>query len=280
MIVTDQFLPMKKCVENNVEFLCIGAGLPRTGTTSTFIALEQLLPGKCLHMVRSVTESKIHAPFWAKASKGELTDEDFKQFIESERLSAAVEFLWWKDLSRLYPNAKVLLTVKDPVKWYNSVKNSIRNTVGFANTLIALPLRALSWLMGVSMQPATFSFCVGTYLGARYPGGIFGVVDSGEDTAVRFFNAWKADVIKEVAADRLLIYDVAEGWDPLCKFLGLPKPDRPFPRANKTQHHHEEMRRWKVLCFIVWSVVVVWVGTALYVVQDRLQRICVSVNVL
>ena len=118
-----------KEVDHDVEFVLIGAGkvffhsdqntvdilgLPRTGTLSTWTALEQLLPGKCHHMLRAFMGPN-DDQFWSRASRGELTDTDWKEFIRTERLSAEVDYpmsLYWRDLVRLYPNAKVLHNCK------------------------------------------------------------------------------------------------------------------------------------------------------------------------
>lgn len=134
----------EKQVNEDVEFILVGAGLPRTGTLSTWTALEKILPGKCHHMLRAFT-GKNDGAFWTKASRGELSDEDWREFIRSEQLSACVDYpmsLFWKDLATLYPKAKVLLTVRDPVRWYTSVKNTIRNIQVFmSSSLLAAPLR-------------------------------------------------------------------------------------------------------------------------------------------
>jgi len=271
--------PMKKYVKDHVKFICIGAGLPRTGTMSTFVALEQLLPGKCHHMVRAIVDGKSNTSFWAKAETGKLTDSDFKEFVKSERLSAAVDYpmsLYWKDLSRLYPNAKVLLTVRDPVKWYNSVNNTVRQIERFTKSRTALPLRVISWFSGRSFQPATFTCNAGTYLGARYPRGLFGAIDAGQETSIEFFNAWRDEVIKEIPSDRLLIFEVKQGWEPLCKFLGVPQPDGPFPRINDTEKQHENLKKMKAFCYIIWSMVVAGVGVTSYQLKDRVPKIVVT----
>merc|ERR1712071_504321 len=112
-----------------VDFVLIGAGLPRTGTMSTFTALEMILPGKCHHMVRAIGDTTPrNRTLWLKAVKEKVTDDEWKQFIRDEGLSAGVDYptsLFWKDLMRIYPNAKVLLNDRDPVHWYESVKNTI-----------------------------------------------------------------------------------------------------------------------------------------------------------
>ena len=119
----------KALPSSEVEFVLIGAGLPRTGTMSTFTALEMILPGKCHHMARLMSDkTDRNTTFWLRAVRGEVTDGDWRQFVKDERLSAGVDYpisLFWKDLLRIYPNAKVLLNDRDPVRWYKSVKNTI-----------------------------------------------------------------------------------------------------------------------------------------------------------
>ena len=126
-----------------MEYVLIGAGLPRTGTLSTFTALEMLLPGRCHHMAR--TRNSSDQEFWTRASLGQLSDQDWSDFIRDSQLSASVDYpmsLFWRDLARLYPGAKVVLTVRDPVKWYQSVGNTIRQYSELINeSWLGAPLR-------------------------------------------------------------------------------------------------------------------------------------------
>ena len=206
--------------------------------------------------------------FWSKASKGNLSEDEWKNFIRKSGLSASVDFptsLYWKDLVKMYPNAKVLLTVRDPVKWYLSVKNTIRQTVAFMSESWAMaPARVVSRLFGSSGVSATFTVNAPTYLGANYPRGMFGAIDDGQETAVRFFNDWKEQVIREVPADRLLVFEVKEGYAPLCKFLGVPVPDEPYPNVNDTKEQQARHGHMKKVCFLIWSVATAAVGTAVY----------------
>eukprot|EP00092_Neocalanus_flemingeri_P009387 GFUD01010101.1.p1 GENE.GFUD01010101.1~~GFUD01010101.1.p1 ORF type:complete len:282 (+),score=55.81 GFUD01010101.1:104-949(+) len=264
-----------------VDFVLIGAGLPRTGTASTCSALEKLLPGKCHHMKRAFTGSQ-DAIFWPRAARGELLEEDWKQFITSEGLSAAVDYpmsLYWKDLLKMYPNAKVLLTDRDPVKWYLSVRNTIRQAVSFIMASWGgFPLRLIGRLLGRPVGPALFTCTAPTYLGAKYPQGMFGAVDAGEETAVKFFNDWKAEVIREVPADRLLVFEVKQGWAPLCKFLGVPQPDGPYPNVNDTKEQQEMLGKMKKICFLFWSVAAASVGAAVYFFKDSVPMPNVTFN--
>ena len=132
--------------------------------------------------------------------------------------------LYWRDLARIYPRAKVLLTVRDPVKWYHSVNNTIRQIGSLVSqSWLGLPLKCLKSLTGFrneSFVAGEFSTTAPTYLGPRYPRGMFGAVDAGEETAVQFFNEWVELVKAEIPAERLLVFEVKQGWGPLCHFLG------------------------------------------------------------
>merc|ERR1719225_630127 len=210
---TDQTL--KVSVGEDVECVLIGAGLPRTGTFSTLLALEQLLPGKCYHMARAINneEDREH---WSQAEQGRLTDQDWFSFIQSRELSASVDYpmsLFWKDLARLHPQAKVILTVRDPVKWFQSVRSTIREIIRFRQTLTFLPLRILQTILGsLPTNVSRWSCFSATYLGPSYPGGLFGAIDNGEETALRFFRDWNDQVRREIPQSQLLVFDVREGW--------------------------------------------------------------------
>jgi hypothetical protein len=62
------------------------------------------------------------------------------------------------------------------------------------------------------------------------------------ENAVRVFEAHNAAVQAYVPADRLLVYEVSQGWEPLCEFLGVPVPDTPFPRVNDTESMQRRQR--------------------------------------
>ena len=129
--------------------------------------------------------------------------------------------LYWRDLARIFPRTKVVLTVRDPARWHLSVNNTIRQFDKFMCSWLALPIKCLLALKGGgSWVAADYTCTAPTYLGPRYPRGMFGAVDAGEETAVRFFNEWVELVKAEIPAERLLVFEVKQGWGPLCHFLG------------------------------------------------------------
>jgi len=56
---------------------------------------------------------------------------------------------------------------------------------------------------------------------------------------VDFFTERTSEIVNSIAADRLLVYHVSEGWEPLCKFLDTPVPDMEFPRINSRNETKE-----------------------------------------
>ena len=111
---------------------------------------------------------------------------------------------------------------------------------------------------------ASFTCFAPTYLGPAYPRGMFGAVDCGQETAVRFFTEWVEQVKREIPAERLLVFEVKDGWDPLCQFLGVPVPDAQFPNVNDTQEQLRRIRAMKRFCYFCWSLAFAGLGAAGY----------------
>ena len=84
------------------------------------------------------------------------------------------------------------------------------------------------------------------------------------DLSLSFFNEWKEQVIAEIPADKLLVFEVKEGWNPLCKFLGVPVPDTPFPNVNDTKSIQKKIMFVKGICYAAWSFVPVLVAVGSY----------------
>ena len=191
----------------NVGLKVIGSGLGRTGTLSTKLALEQLGFAPCHHMVE-VFMNPTSVPLWIAAANGEP---DWHAIFAG--YSAMVDHpgcAYWRELADFYPEAKVLHTVRDPEKWFDSTQATIFN-----------PDRP-----GPPGGPLTVFM---DQLHAWYGGDI-------HDRAfmVDFFRRHTEAVVAGVPKERLLVFNVAEGWDPLCAFLGVPVPETPYPRENST----------------------------------------------
>jgi len=204
----------------------IGAGFGRTGTASLQSALETLGFVPCYHMYE-VFEHPQHADFWEAAWRGERVDWD--SILGG--YEASVDWpacTFYEQLMEKHPEAKVLLSVRDPEQWYESMRSTIYelNKLSGRSPFSRLGLALLS----------LFKF--GTF--TIRPLQIAEELD--EDTfegkfedkhhAIEVFNRHNEEVKRRVPNERLLVYEVKEGWGPLCEFLGVEEPDKPFPRLN------------------------------------------------
>ncbi|ODT87776.1 sulfotransferase family protein [Phenylobacterium sp. SCN 70-31] len=185
----------------------IGSGLGRTGTLSTKLALEQL-GFRCHHMAE-VFMNPASIPLWVEAGRGRG---DWDAIFDGyEAMVDHPGCCYWRELMDRYPDAKVLHTVRDPDKWFDSTQATIFS-----------PHRPHP-----DQEPMKTFF---DQINAFYGGDMH---DRGFMTD--FFRRHTETVVAAVPKDRLLVFDVREGWDPLCAFLGVPTPDTPYPRENSTE---------------------------------------------
>lgn len=197
----------------------IGAGFGRTGTMSLKLALEQLGFGPCYHMV-TLFQMPGAADHWANAAQGRLPDWDtvFAGFRSTTDWPAAD---YWRELAAHYPAAKVILSVREPEAWFRSTQQTIFSA---ANTLMSHDPSPV----GQTMRA----------INARHFGGNPG----DHDACIAAMARHNAQVQATIPAERLLVLDIAEGWEPLCRFLGVPQPQTPFPRANSTEEFQSRVK--------------------------------------
>ncbi|REE97586.1 sulfotransferase family protein [Thermomonospora umbrina] len=202
----------------------IGVGFGRTGTTSLRDALEILGFGPCHHM-RDVMRVPDRVALWRAAARGEAVDWDevFAGFRSTVDWPAAA---FWRELVAHYPAAQVILTVRDPAKWYESAAATV-----FQGSIRAerQPARtAFKVVRAVDPQFGGFARMVNETVHQR----VFGCRLSDRERVLAAYHRHLREVRAQVPGHRLLTYDVREGWAPLCAFLNVPTPDMPFPRAN------------------------------------------------
>ena len=197
----------------------IGAGFGRTGTMSLKVALEELGIGPCYHMIE-VFEHPEHVSLWEAAIRGEPLD--WEKIFGSYQ--AAVDWptaAFYNDLMKVYPHAKVLLTIRDPEKWYESTKNTLYPT---GDAPEPSPIMRMATKL---VWEQTFD---GNFEDRRY--------------AIEVFKRHNEEVKKHVPPERLLVYEVKEGWKPLGEFLGVEIPEeKPFPHLNDTEAFKEMVQQ-------------------------------------
>ena len=205
----------------------VGAGFGRTGTLSLKSALERLGFGPCYHMFE-VVERPAHIEMWHRLAHGGSMDWDllFKDFQSAVDWPAA---RYWRELADYYPDAKVLLSVRDPEGWYKSVTDTIYRGLTMRIPDKAPEPRKLQAAMARKIVlEDTFN---GRFEDKAY--------------AIEIFNRHNQVVRNSIDPARLLVFDVKEGWAPLCRFLGVAQPDEPFPRLNDTATIQEMMKQMR-----------------------------------
>lgn len=187
----------------------IGAGFGRTGTLSLKLALEQLGFGPCYHMVEVFKNPK--APgYWEAAADHQPLD--WKEVFAGYR--ATVDWpsaTFWRELSQAFPAAKVILTVRDPDAWFASTQATI-------------------FKGDFDDQSDPFQRMVTKAIGR-----LFDQRWHDKEKLIEVYERHNETVQRTIPPERLLVYDVAEGWGPLCRFLGVAEPASPMPKTNTTE---------------------------------------------
>lgn len=208
----------------------IGAGLPRTGTSSLKSALDRLGFGPTYHMFELMQHPE-HTERWRPVLDGESPDWDrvFAGYDSAVDFPAAI---YWRELADAYPDAKVILTVRDPRRWHVSVSSMGRpdpaTGTGEIPELDQMPgrMRRVFELMPQMNEAAQ------RMLGADFTLGN----QMDEEKAVRVFERHVENVRSVLPADRLLVFEASDGWGPLCEFLGVEAPaDEPYPHLNDAE---------------------------------------------
>ena len=205
----------------------IGAGFGRTGTASLKRGLEQLGYVKTHHMFE-VLPNERQRIFWRDIARGEPVswDEVFEGFEASVDWPSAA---YWRELADHYPDAKVILTVRSDESWWKSARATIiemsKVTPLWARKLLPMP-RMVREIVDDNIWNPIFD-------GRQFE----------EDHARKIFRDHIEEVKATIPAERLLVFECKQGWEPLCAFLGKPVPETPFPHVNDTADFRKMIRR-------------------------------------
>lgn len=208
----------------------IGAGFGRTGTLSLKYALETLGLYRCYHMME-VMRNERHAAEWRKAARGDAVDWDalyagYQATVDWPSAS------FWRELRAVYPEAKVILTLRDSQQWYASVMN----------TIWKLSSNALAESQKRQDDQAIERAMMGDEIIWQ---GIFGGRMDDKDHVIECYERHNQEVIDTVPADKLLVYRPGDGWELLCGFLQKPMPDTDYPKVNSTEEFASIWRKKK-----------------------------------
>ena len=188
----------------------IGAGLGRTGTLSLKLALDALGLGPCYHMME-VLNNPAAAGWWDAVADGAGPGWEtiFQGYASTVDWPSAT---FYRELARAYPDATVILTERDPEDWFRSTQATIFNrdyTAAPANVFEAMIQKVIGRMFDLRMHD--------------------------RDWVISVFERHNAEVRRVIAPERLLVYFAADGWAPLCDFLGVAVPDGTMPKVNSTQ---------------------------------------------
>ena len=193
----------------------VGAGIGRTGTLSLKLALERLLGAPCYHMAEVFMHPE-HAPAWHEAARGNLPD--WHKFFRNYRATVdwpAASF--WPELTRAFPEALVLLSVRDAESWWRSAHATI--------------------FPGMERASPEWRAMIGTLFDARFTTRL-----DDREACIAAFERHNAAVRAAIPPSRLLEWRAGDGWEPLCAALGVPVPDEPFPHRNSTEEWLTRLR--------------------------------------
>jgi Sulfotransferase domain len=198
----------------------VGSGLGRTGTKSMQTALNMLGVGPCHHMVEVFAHPE-SMQLWIDAANGKPDWDAIFDGYQSMVDYPGAHF--WREIAAYYPDAKVLHTVRDPDQWFDSTQATIFSP----NNLGAQP--------GTGVRDQFFASFMGP------------MREHLADRAYMtdHFRRHTEEVKATIAPERLLIYEAGQGWEPLCKFLGVPVPAEPYPSENSRQEFVERGKRMR-----------------------------------
>lgn len=203
----------------------IGAGFGRTGTLTLKTSLEMLGFGPCHHMVEVIANAG-QIPFWNRASRGEVVDWDevyggYRSTVDWPGCH------FYAELAQHYPDARVILSLRDPERWYESMSETI---------LVSMAQ------MGLSEPPIPDDHPL--FFGGIISRDAFNF-DYSKANVIAAFERHNAAVQRDIPPDRLLVFEASHGWEPLCAHLGVAVPDEPFPHVNdreEFQSHAQDLR--------------------------------------
>jgi len=193
----------------------IGAGFGRTGTSSLQAALEELLGGKCYHM-KDVMTQPAQLQAWHDFAVGKTPAMDWERLFAGYVATVDCPVcIYYKELLEVFPEAKIILTVRDSQNWWKSFHRlmSIVNKARLLRFLVP-KLRKISQFTDKIIIENVFE----------------GRME--KEHCINIFERLNDAVREWVPKDRLLEYDVRQGWEPLCEFLEAPIPEKPFPHLN------------------------------------------------
>lgn len=221
--------------DKNYELKVIGAGLPRTGTLSLKSALEILTGQRCYHWADLMGDSYSDTQLWIDSLYSNNKENDWGKIFNYKYISTvnSPSEAFWEELMIDNPNAKIILTIRDsPNAWIESCNHTIFRTIFEENHSLATKVYSF-----VFRNAALKLYLIRLLAYKKW-----GILRYSDEEAIKVYNQRIEEVKTKVPKERLLIFNVKDGWGPLCKFLNVDIPKEPFPKMNDRETFIYHMR--------------------------------------
>ncbi|CAN9085628.1 unnamed protein product [Alternaria alternata] len=241
------------------DFKVIGAGLSRTGTASFSEALRILLNGPVYHggtqatlgpeiEIKSLIKLLSHFPPKSPSDKTIIHDL-LKQRLNGYAAVTDAPFSGLvEELLEAYPNAMVICTIRDPDAWIKSME-----VVQNASTM---------WFLRFVLFPVPGMRYFVDFIDGLRDQWIY-LYGRGEPVTAETYEKHIAYLKRVVPEDRLVFFNVKDGWEPLCKVLGKEVPQNiPFPRINDGEAIDRLAKRMVTKGLLRWLAIFGVVGAA------------------
>lgn len=242
-------------INKNYELKVIGAGLPRTGTMSMKSALEILGFGPCYHMKDNFQNGDFN--LWTDYYENKTRDWG-KVFKNYKSTVDAPGCFFWEELLKENPDAKIILTVRDNAEvWFSSCSETVFNQVDKSRHTLADRIM-IALIPRLRKAHRFFDVLLDKFNR-----------DISKEGCVKFYENYIKDVKDKAPKDKLLVFNVKEGWEPLCKFLNVPVPKEDFPKVNDRVEFNNRIKKFKFGFFVISSVLVGLLSGGIYLLNKK-----------
>lgn len=227
----------------------IGASWGRTGTHSFKKAMEIIGFGKCYN-TQEVFDNDDSSK-WVEISKeGNL--HLLREIFEKNGYHSSCDYpscVYWHEQLRIFPNAKVVITVRDPEEWYKSFSETFHNMTPDCEEC---PF-GTRVMMGLGLDPfngfSKMNFELNTKKSLKS--------DFSKENMIKCYLEHIENVKRLCPRKKLLLFNADDGWEPLCKFLKVPIPEMPYPLLEDTNEYETTSM---ILNVLGWIVTIVGLG--------------------
>jgi hypothetical protein len=216
-----------------MDLKVIGTGLSRTGTTTLRKVLEVLGFGPCYNSSELFTHPQ-HIEFWEALERGEEVDFD-AFFADYGAIIGFPGYIFAQQLLKKYPDAKIILSYRDAEEWYDDISATVfQNSSNHVNKQYAEAVKEFDPYLSeciIRIHALQDRILEKGYFEGRFEDKTY---------AVERYKQYNEEVKQTFPPEKLLVYQVTEGWEPICDFLGVPVPeDEPFPHLNHKDVFHK-----------------------------------------